>query len=130
VPEPDAVSSAPPIHIEETIQSIARLAAKHHASATNHQRIVARMTTLLGSANLIRALTLFVVGWVTLNDLVAAIGYRALDPPPFARMESAASLASLYLVILILTTQRGDDRLTHFRVGKRRSATCRRHAPP
>ena len=114
MPETDA-ASATPVHIEETIQSIAGLHAEHHASATNHQRIVDRITTLLGSASFIGALTVFVVGWVVLNGLAAFIGDRALDPPPFAWMGSAASLASLYLVILILTTQKGDDRLTQRR---------------
>ena len=47
-----------------------------------------------------------------MNGLAPALGYRALDPPPFAWLAGAASLASLYLVILILTTQIGDDRLT------------------
>ena len=71
--------------------------------------------TSLGSANFISGLTVFVVGWVSLNGLAAALGYRALDPPPFAWLAGAVSLASLYLVILILTTQRGDDRLTQRR---------------
>ena len=47
-----------------------------------------------------------------MNCFALALGYRALDPPPFAWLSGVASLASLYLVILILTTQRGDDRLT------------------
>ena len=115
MPETDAASSIPPIHIEETIQSIAGLHADHHANATQHQRLVDRITYLLGSANFISGLTVFVVGWVSLNGLAAALGYRALDPPPFAWLAGAASLVSLYLVILILTTQRGDDRLTQRR---------------
>ncbi len=110
MPETDAPSSIPPIHIEETIQSIAGLHAEHRANATHHQRIVDRITSLVGSANVIAALTVFVVGWVSLNGLAAALGYRALDPPP-----GAASPASLYLVILILTTQIGDERLTQRR---------------
>ncbi len=36
----------------------------------------------------------------------------ARSTPPFAWLAGAASLASLYLVILILTTQIRDDRLT------------------
>jgi uncharacterized membrane protein len=96
-------------------QCLNRSHAEHHANATSHQRIVDRITTLLSSANFIGALTVFVACWVILNGLAAALGYRALDPPPFAWMESAASLASLYLVILILTTQKGDDRLTQRR---------------
>jgi uncharacterized membrane protein len=66
----------------------------------------------LGHASFITALTILVVGWVGLNFFAVALGYRALDPPPFAWLAGAASLASLYLVMLILTTQRGDDRLT------------------
>jgi uncharacterized membrane protein len=69
----------------------------------------------LGSAKVIAALTVFVVGWVSLNGLATILGHRALDTPPFAWLAGAASLASLYLVILILTTQKGDDRLTQRR---------------
>jgi uncharacterized membrane protein len=115
VPESDATSWILPIHIEETIQSIAGLHAEHHANATHHQRVVDRITSLLGRASFIAALTAFVVGWVSMNCFVVALGYRALDPPPFAWFAGASSLASLYLVILILTTQRGDDRLTQRR---------------
>jgi uncharacterized membrane protein len=112
VPETDVTSSLPPIHIEESIQAIAGLRAEHHANASQHQRVVDRITSLMGSAKFIAALSVFVVGWGSLNGLAAALGYRALDPPPFAWLAAAASLASLYLVILILTTQIGDDRLT------------------
>ncbi len=38
------------------------------------------ITSLMGSANFIAALTVSVVGWVSLNGLAAALGYRALDP--------------------------------------------------
>ena len=115
MPEADAAPSILPIHIEETIQSIAGLTAEHHANATHHQRAVDRITSLLGRAGFIAGLTAFVVGWVSLNCLALALGYRAPDPPPFAWLAGASSLVSLYLVILILTTQRGDDRLTQRR---------------
>jgi uncharacterized membrane protein len=112
VPDLDAESSIMPIHIEETIQSIARLHAEHHADATQHQRAVDRITSLLGRPRFIATLTVLVVGWVTLNGLAAALGYRPPDPPPFPWLAGSASLASLYLVVLILTTQSRDDRLT------------------
>ena len=46
-----------------------------------------------------------------LNSLAAALGFRPFDPPPFPWLSGAASLASLYLVVLILTAQKRDDRL-------------------
>jgi uncharacterized membrane protein len=111
----NAASSILPIHIEETIQSIARLHAEHHANATQHQRVVDRITSLLGRPIFIAALTVVVVAWVSLNGVAVGLGYRALDPPPFQGLAGAASLAALYLVVLILTTQRRDDRLAQRR---------------
>jgi uncharacterized membrane protein len=107
VAETDVASSSLPIHIQETIQSIAGLNAEHHANATHHQRVVDRITSLLGRVGFIATLTAFVVGWVSLNWFALALGYRAPDPRLFAWLAGVTSLASLYLVILILTTQRG-----------------------
>ena len=115
VPDLDAAASILPIHIEETIQSIARLHAEHRADATQHQRVVDRITSLLSRPVFIAVLTIVVVGWVSLNGVAVTLGYRPLDPPPFSWLSGAASLASLYLVVLILTTQRRDDRLTQRR---------------
>ena len=115
MPDLDAAASILPIHIEETIQSIARLHAEHRADATQHQRVVDRITSLLSRPVFIAVLTIVDVGWLSLNGFAVTLGYRPLDPPPFPWLSGAASLASLYLVVLILTTQRRDDRLTQRR---------------
>ena len=62
MPETDTASSVLPVHIEETIQSIAGLNAEHRANATHHQRFVDRITSLLGRVSFIAALTTFVAG--------------------------------------------------------------------
>ena len=95
-----------PPHIEETVRSLAQLHADHHQSASRHERAVARTTAL----RLIRGLAIAVAAWITLNLLAASLGYPALDPPPFSWLEGAISLASLYMVVLILATQRREDR--------------------
>jgi len=115
VPDLDAATSILPIHIETTIQSIAQLHAEHLANATQHQRVVDRITSWLGRPLFIAVLTVVVAGWLSLNGLAATLGYRPLDPPPFPWLSGAASLTSLYLVVLILTTQRRDDSLTQRR---------------
>ena len=115
MPDLDAAPSVLPIHIAETIQSIARLHAEHRANATQHQLVVDRITSLLGRPVFIAVLTIVVVGWVCLNGLAATLGFRPFDPPPFPWLAGAASLASLYLVVLILTTQSRDDRLNQRR---------------
>jgi uncharacterized membrane protein len=97
--------------IEETIQSIAQLKAEHHGNATPLQRAVGRITGLLGRPRFIVVLIVILVGWISLNPLAVALGYRVIDPPPFSRMSSAISPVSLYIVDLILTTQRREDQL-------------------
>jgi uncharacterized membrane protein len=115
LPESDDAASLAPIHIEETIKAIARLHAEHRAGATPHQRAVERVTTLLGHPGFLLALTMFVAAWIGLNSLAQTWGYRPPDPAPFAWLDGFASLASLYLVVVIVTTQRRDDKLARHR---------------
>ncbi len=111
-------AAAPPIshlHLDETVQTLARLHAEHDSSATRHDRFVERMTAFLEQPIFIVALTLLVVAWLVLNGLASAEGYRSWDPPPYPYLSGFASLASLYLVVVILTTQRRDDLLARHR---------------
>jgi uncharacterized membrane protein len=60
-------------------------------------------------------LTIIVASWIILNLLAGALGYRAIDPPPFSGLIGAVSLASLYMVVLILATQRRENQLAQLR---------------
>jgi uncharacterized membrane protein len=115
VPETNVPPPILPVHVEETIRSIARLQAEHHGNATPHQRAVDRVTAVLDRPGFIGGLTVIVVGWISLNLLTAALGFRAVDPPPFPWLGGAISLISLYMVVLILGTQRHADSLAQHR---------------
>jgi uncharacterized membrane protein len=104
-----------PDHIEETIRSIAQLRAEHHENATSPERAMDRMTALVRRPRFIGVITVIVVGWISLNLLAAALGVRPIDPPPFSWLGGAISLVSLYMVVLILATQRREDRLAQRR---------------
>jgi uncharacterized membrane protein len=60
-------------------------------------------------------LTFIVASWISLNLLAGALGYHPIDPAPFLGLIGAASLASLYMVILILATQRRENQLAQLR---------------
>ena len=115
MPDTKLASPVLPDHIEETIRSIDRLHAEHRRDATPLQRAVDRMTTLLGRPGFIFVVTVIVALWVGCNLLAAALGHRAIDPPPFSALAGVVSLASLYLVVLILATQRREDQLAQHR---------------
>jgi uncharacterized membrane protein len=104
----------PPIlsaHIEETVRSIAQLQADHREKATPLQRSVDRVTAVLGRPGFIVVLTVIVFSWISLNLLAATNGYPFIDSPPFPWLGTAVSLLSLYMVIVILATQRREDQL-------------------
>jgi uncharacterized membrane protein len=115
LPETDDTPLIPPIHIEETIKAIARLHAEHRAGATRHQRVLGIATSLLARPGFFIALTILVFGWIGLNSFAPELGFLPRDPPPFPWLSGFSSVASLYLVVVVVTTQRLDDRLARHR---------------
>lgn len=100
-----------PAHIEDTVQSIASLHAEHYQQATPLQRLVDRVTVLVGRPSFVGLLTAGVVGWVLANLATAWLGHEPVDPPPFYWLQDIVGLMALYITVLILTTQRREDQL-------------------
>ena len=73
------------------------------------------MTGLFGRRGFIDLLTVIVVGWISLNLLAAALGYRPIDPPPVSGLRGAVSRLSLCMVVLIFATQRREDQRAQHR---------------
>lgn len=118
---PGSVTSAPevsqtvPAHVEDTVQAVARFHAKHEADATALQRVIERLTRRAGRPGFIALLTVFVIGWIGLNLGLIAAGRPPLDEPPFFWLQGAVTLTALYMTVLILTTQRREDKLAGLR---------------
>jgi uncharacterized membrane protein len=115
---PLADTNPPPVlpgHVEETIRSIARLHAEHHGADSTPQRVIDRLTGLVGRPSFIGALLLAIVAWIGLNLLATALGYRTIDRPPFVWLNSAMSLVSLMMVVLILGSQRHEEQIAQHR---------------
>ena len=104
-----------PTHIEDTIRSIARLHAEHHQAATPLQRVVDRLTALVGKPRFIGVLTCVAMLWLGSNLLALWSGITVVDPPPFPWFDGVVSLLALYIALFILTTQRRADQLAQHR---------------
>ena len=113
--DPDQSTPILPAHIEETIRSIARLHADHFQQATSLQRLVDRLTALVGQPRFIGALTIAVSGWIAGNLAAPRLRLHAPDPPPFNWLIAAVSLTALYMTALILSTQRRENALAEHR---------------
>lgn len=112
---PQKVGSANAPRVEETMQSIAHLHAKHHQHSTHSERLVDRGTALLGQPSFLVILTVVIAGWVLGNLTSLRFNHVVLDPPPFAWLEVGLTVAAVYMAVLILTTQRRADRLADMR---------------
>jgi uncharacterized membrane protein len=104
-----------PLHIGEAIRSIAQFHADHHRKATRSQRVIDQTIAFIASMKALLVLSVFSAAWIGLNLLAAKYKFFAVDPPPFSGLGTFASLISLYLVILILATQRRENQLTQQR---------------
>jgi uncharacterized membrane protein len=111
MPDSNSPPNDLPPHIEQSVDSIARLHSDHHQSATRSERVVEQMTTLLGRVGSLLILAVAVAAWLGVNLLAAAFGYQAVDPPPFAALAGAAAVISVFLVVLILAAEQRADAL-------------------
>jgi len=105
-------TEALPGHINETVKALARLHAGHRENATPLQNAIDWLTASAASPRFIGGLTLLVGAWIAINLF---LGCHAWDAPPFNWLQGIASVAALYITILILSTQRRDNRLSRFR---------------
>lgn len=109
--EGDPDGSRPPAmapHVEDTVESVAKLHREHDRRATSLQRAIDGITSGLG-----RPLApLILLGVVSVWALYAALrGGGAVDRPAFAWLEFTATVAAFLVSILILVTQRREDQL-------------------
>lgn len=97
-----------PSHVESTTGSIASLQAHHHGTATRSDRIIEVLVANFGRPWVVWALTVLITIWIVWNAEASALGLSHPDSPPFPWLSNIATITSLYLVILVLATQRRE----------------------
>jgi uncharacterized membrane protein len=115
--KPERAPHAEPVpeHINDTIVAMSKLHAAQKRAAHPVQKKIAQAIAAMGRPAVLLILTVIVTGWIGINLVLLALGHTPPDPPPFAYLEDAASLAALYLATTIVITQRHEDTM----------ATCR-----
>jgi uncharacterized membrane protein len=104
-----------PPHIEQTVQTIARLHAAHHRRATALQRLADRLATLIAHPWFIAAVALAVIGWVALNLTLFHLFGWGLDSRGFVALQVAGQVLAITITTLVLMSQRRRDELAELR---------------
>jgi uncharacterized membrane protein len=107
----DQAKPALPDHIEETVRSIAELHARHHRERSAIEYAMDWMIETIGQPYALAALAMLLLGWVGSNLVLEKLGARAFDPPPFAWAANVGQALGLCITILVLITQRRQNRL-------------------
>ena len=102
-------------HVDKAVRSVTQLHSDHHGRATAPQRAVNRITAPMARPWFITLVGLSVAAWIVANLIVSRLGLQPIDPPPFAWLEVAATLFSLFLVVLLLVAQKHEDELNAHR---------------
>jgi len=107
-------SNKPPVpeHIQQTIDTIADVHARHSREATTAHRFMQGAVSWVARPHFIALLTVFVAGWVATNLL---LDDRAFDPPPFPILQDIGTLAALYITVLILITAQREKEIGEHR---------------
>jgi uncharacterized membrane protein len=109
------IGEAVPAHVDETVRAVARFHSAHEAEAGVLQRAIERLTRRAGRPAFVAALTLLIGSWIALNLALMAFERQPIDEPPFIWLQGAVALTALYMTVLILTTQRREDKLAGLR---------------
>jgi uncharacterized membrane protein len=111
----DEVEAVVPEHVDKAVRSVTQLHSEHRGAATTSQRTINRIAAPMGRPWFIVLIGLGVALWVVGNSLANRLGLEPIDPPPFAWLEAAATLFSLFLVVLLLVAQKHEDELNAHR---------------
>jgi len=115
VVDPETPINPVPSQFGHNLNAVAQLHAEHHHNASPLQRSVDRLTGLLARPRSVAILTWALLAWVSGNLVAGYLGFHPIDPPPFSRLGNAVSVIALYLVVLVLVTQRREDELNQRR---------------
>ncbi len=101
-----------PAHIEDTVQTISKPHARHCRQATPLQRTIEQMTARAARPKFVAIVTVLMLGWAALNEIMLLLASLHFNKPPFATLQWLIGVAALYMTMLILMTQRREDELT------------------
>jgi uncharacterized membrane protein len=111
----DSPETNVPDHVNKAVRSVSQLHSEHRGKTTASQRTVNRIAALMGRPWFIVFVAAGAVLWMVGNLLAGRFALTAIDPPPFAWLEMAATLFSLFLVVLLLVAQKHEDELNAHR---------------
>ncbi len=104
-----------PQHIVETADAIAELHAAHQRQASSAERRLQQIAARVATPGFLLFVTLLTVAWIAANVLAPLFAIMPFDPPPFAMLQGALTVVTVYITLAILIVQRRANVLADLR---------------
>jgi uncharacterized membrane protein len=111
----DGFDNPLPLHVQETVQTVAEIHVAHHRRATWYERVVRAIVAFVGSAQFAAGVSVVIALWIGINITLRILGKPPIDPFPFIDLQTVITLAAFYVALVILATQRHQSRLSESR---------------
>jgi uncharacterized membrane protein len=111
VPDPHTPDETATLgHINSNIESMVAFHEREQDKRGPWQQSLERIGPLVGRPVYLASLASVVVTWVA-NAIARALGYHAVDPPPFAWLQGLLTLVAILTTTVVLITQNGLAKL-------------------
>ncbi len=101
--------------LDKDIETIVAMRMHAERKVSRHQRIIEKVSNILGRPGAVYTIILFVVLWITVNGLHSPLGLTRFDAPPFSWLQGLISLSALIMTVAVLTTQNRQAKMTEQR---------------
>jgi uncharacterized membrane protein len=109
----DSDHEPPPVEssTERTIRSLEALHVDYYRGMPRLVRAIGWCTTVLAESATPMVLALTILAWMLFNTFAQRLGLKPFDPYPFPLLALVGTLFAMVTTLLIIGTQRRDDRL-------------------
>jgi uncharacterized membrane protein len=114
-PEPRDEPSSEPDQINRNIEAVANFYTREGQGISHPQRLLERISTLVGRPIYIGFILLFVTLWILVNTVLRRAGLAAFDPAPFPWLQGLVGLGALLTATVVLAKQNRLDKLAEQR---------------
>ena len=101
-----------PPSVSENIDTITEFYQRHEEHMSLPQRIIEKLSVILGSPGYVAASVVFMVGWIIANLVALELGYEEVDEPPFFWLQGIIAVNAFIISTTVLIRQNRMQKLS------------------
>ena len=108
----DQAQETLPSSVSENIDTITEFYQRHEEHMSLPQRIIEKLSVILGSPGYVAASVVFMVGWIIANLVALELGYEEVDEPPFFWLQGIIAVNAFIISTTVLIRQNRMQKLS------------------